>query len=264
MSDATRPPRDHLSPRHIAITGASSGLGAALVRAYAAPGVRLALHGRDAARLDSVAAAARASGATVDTALFDVTDAGAMADWLTRADTTFPLDLVIANAGISGNEAASGGTVSADVTRAIFAVNVDGVVNTVLPAANLMLGRGRGAIAIISSLAGYRGQPGAPAYAASKAAVKAWGEGLRPRLAKGGLHVSVVCPGFVRTPMTGRNRFPMPYLMEADRAAAIIRRGLCRNRARIAFPWQLAAVVWLLAALPASWADALLRRMPGK
>ncbi|MFD0386607.1 hypothetical protein ACFQ4K_00350 [Tistrella bauzanensis] len=64
--------------------------------------------------------------------------------------------------------------------------------------------------------------------------------------------------------MTGRNRFPMPYLMEADRAAAIIRRGLCRNRARIAFPWQLAAVVWLLAALPASWADALLRRMPGK
>ncbi|WP_298640265.1 SDR family oxidoreductase [uncultured Tistrella sp.] len=252
------------TPRHIAITGASSGLGAALALEYAGPGIRLSLHGRDTDRTEAVAAAARSRGAEVDVARFDVTDADAVAAWVTAIGARAPLDLLIANAGISGNETGSGGAVSAEVTRAIFAVNVDGVVNTVLPAAELMLGRGRGAIAIVASLAGYRGQPGAPAYAASKAAVKAWGEGLRPRLAHGGLRVSVVCPGFVRTPMTARNRFPMPFLMDADRAARIIRRGLDRNRARIAFPWQLAALCWLLAALPAAWADRLLGSLPGK
>ncbi|WP_372000135.1 SDR family NAD(P)-dependent oxidoreductase [Tistrella mobilis] len=252
------------APRHIAITGASSGLGAALAMEYAGPGIRLSLHGRDTGRLETTATAARSRGAIVDVAQFDVTDAAATAAWVTAAEARAPIDLVIANAGISGNETGSGGAVSAGVTRAIFAVNVDGVVNTVLPAADAMLGRGRGAIAIVASLAGYRGQPGAPAYAASKAAVKAWGEGLRPRLAHGGLRISVVCPGFVRTPMTERNRFPMPFLMDADTAARLIRRGLDRNRARIAFPWQLAALCWLLAALPAAWGDRLLGRLPGK
>lgn len=183
------------------------------------------------------------------------------------------LDLVIANAAISGGTGGDGlRPESGEQTRRIFAANLDGVLNTVLPAIAVMRNqpplpgsRGiRGQIAIVSSLAGFRGFPGAPAYSASKAAVKAWGEGLRPALARDGIAVSVVCPGFVRTPMTAGNPFPMPFLMEPKRAAAIIRRGLAGNRARIAFPWPLAVVAWLTAALSPAWLDPLLARLPEK
>ena len=124
--------------------------------------------------------------------------------------------------------------------------------------------RGRGQIAIMASLAAFRGFPGAPAYCASKAAVRVWGEALRGHLHADGIGVSVICPGYVKTPMTAVNDFPMPMLMSAERAARIIRRGLTRNKARIAFPWPMAAMVWLLAALPPGWTDPLLRAMPGK
>ena len=100
----------------------------------------------------------------------------------------------------------------------------------------------------MSSLAGFCGLPSAPAYCASKAAVRVWGEGLRGRLGRQGIAVSVICPGFVRTPMTAGNRFPMPLIMTPERAAAIIRRGLVRRRARIAFP------------LPLYWASGCCRR----
>ena len=249
------------NPASILITGASSGLGAALARHYAAPGIRLALGGRDAARLEAVAAACREAGAEAATALVEVTDAAAVGGWVTRADGAAPLDLVIANAGVSGGTLGGAGE-SAAHTRAIFEVNVGGVINTVLPAAALMRERRRGQIAIMSSLAGFRGLPRAPAYAASKAAVRAWGEGLRGDLHGHGIGVSVVCPGFILTPMTNANKYSMPFLMDAGRAARIIARGLAGNRARIAFPWPLYALVWLLAALPPALSDPLLRTRP--
>jgi short-subunit dehydrogenase len=124
--------------------------------------------------------------------------------------------------------------------------------------------RGRGQIAIMSSMTAFRGLPSAPAYSASKAAAKAWGEALRGRHARDGIEVSVVCPGFVESRMTEGNRFPMPFLMTADRAAAIIQRGLARNRGRIAFPWPTYAVAWLLGALPAAVSDRLTRDLPKK
>jgi short-subunit dehydrogenase len=116
----------------------------------------------------------------------------------------------------------------------------------------------------MSSLASFRGFPGAPTYCASKAAVRVWGEALRGDLSRHGIEVSVICPGFVVSRMTGKNDFPMPLLMSAERAAAIIKRGLARNRGRIAFPFSMYALSWLLGALPPVLTDPLLRRLPKK
>lgn len=246
-------------PAAILITGASSGLGAALAKAYAAPGIRLALFGRDAARLEAVAEATRAVGATVETAAVDVTDQTAMAAAVTAADEAGPLDLVIANAGVAPGGAE--GTDAAAKGRRILAVNLDGVLNTIDPVRPRMAARGAGQIALMSSLAGFRGFPGMGPYAASKAAVRIYGEALRVELRPRGVRVSVICPGFVRTPMTDGAAFPMPMLMEVEHAADAIRRGLARGRPLVAFPWPIHAGTRFLAALPTAWADALIRRV---
>lgn len=249
-------------PHCIVVTGASSGIGEELAHAYAAPGVTLALSGRDLGRLAAVAERCRARGAEVDGVVLDVADREAMAAWLRRVDDRCPVDLVIANAGISAGT--GHGTEGEEQARRIFQVNWDGVLNTVHPLLPAMRARRRGQIALMASLAGFRGMPGAPAYCASKAAVRVYGEALRGELAGQGIGVSVICPGFVKSRMTAVNRFPMPFLMETDRAAQVIKRGLARGKARIAFPWPMAASVWLLAALPPGWTDALLTRAPKK
>lgn len=257
-------------PKSILITGASSGIGEALALDYAAPGIFLALTGRDAARTEAIAAACRAKGATVMAETVNAADGDAMPDFVARAHAQRPLDLVIANAGISAGTGGKGE--GAAQARRIFQVNVEGVVNTVSPAVERMLEKlraprdraPRGQIAIVSSLAGFRGFPGAPAYCASKAAVKVWGEGLRGELHAHGIEITVICPGYVRTRMTEDNTFRMPLIMSAERAVGIIRRGLERNKARIAFPWRLHFMVQLIAALPPGWTDPLFRRLPKK
>jgi short-subunit dehydrogenase len=243
----------------IAITGASSGLGAALARSYAKPHTVLALHGRDAARLEQTAATVRALGATALVHQGDVTDAADLKDWLSSLPQ---LDLVIANAGISGGTA--GGSETAAQVERIFAVNLNGVINTVHAALPIFLRQGYGQISLMASLAGFRGLPSCPAYAASKAAVRSYGEGLRGELITQKIKVNVICPGYIETPMTAVNRFPMPFLMPADRAARIIQKGLARNQARIAFPWPLYSAVWLLNTMPPQWTDHLLARLPKK
>lgn len=237
-------------PRHVLITGASSGIGAALARRLARPGRLLTLLGRDAPRLETVAAGCAGDVAAESV---EVRDAPAMARAIERAGAMAPIDLLIANAGISGGDPAT-----------LMAVNVQGIVNTVEPALAPMRARGAGQIAIMSSLAGFRGLPNAPAYCASKAAVRVYGEGLRGRLAKDGIGVSVVCPGFIRTPLTAANPFPMPFLMEPTAAAERIVRGLARNRARIAFPHRLYALVLLTSLLPAAVVDGLFSRFAAK
>jgi short-subunit dehydrogenase len=249
-------------PKSILITGASSGLGAALAREYAGPGVRLFLTGRDRVRLDAVSGDCRTAGAEVVVRALDVLDAAGFEAWIREVAAAGGPELAIANAGMSAGTGE--GTESSAQARRIFATNLDGVLNTVLPVAALMAERGSGQIAIMSSLAAFRGFPGAPAYCASKAAVRVWGEALRGDLHRYGVSVSVICPGYVRTPMTAVNRFPMPFLMSAERAARIVRRGLARDRARIAFPWPMYAAVRLLSALPTGLVDPLLRRLPAK
>lgn len=251
-------------PRAILISGASSGLGAAVAEAYSDPGVTLFLGGRDRNRLETVAATCRAAGAAVHTEIVDVTDIEAMRRWVVGSDANRPLDLVIANAGISGGTSGLSGAEPEEQVRRLFDVNLGGVMNTVLPIIPTLSERGHGQIAMVASLAGYRGIPGAPAYCASKAAVKVFGEGLTGTLHGLGVGVSVICPGYVRTPMTDANAFPMPFLMDAERAARIIKRGLAKRKARIAFPWPMATAVWLLQALSPGLIEPVLRRLPKK
>ncbi len=250
------------NPKSILITGATSGIGTALARSYAGSGTALALTGRDADRLKTVAARCAEAGAQVRIQVLDVRDRDALADWMRQVDAACPLELVIANAGVSAGT--GGGGEGDDQANRIFDVNLIGVTNTIQPAISLMAPRRRGQLAIMSSLASFCGFPGAPAYCASKAAVRVWGESLRGGLHGAGLAVSVICPGYVRTPMTAVNDFPMPFLMDADRAARIIRRGLRKNKARIAFPWPLYATVMMLASLPPGLLAPLLRRLPEK
>lgn len=249
-------------PSNILITGASSGIGAALAREYAAAGRFLALSGRDTTRLEDVAALCRAAGAQVETRAVDVADAAAMERWLLELDRRQPLDLVIANAGITAG--AGRGMESPAQARAVTATNIDGMLNTVLPLLPALQERRRGQIAITASLASFVGLPGAAVYCASKAANRVYGEALRPMLRPFGIGVSVICPGFVVSRITAENPFPMPFLMEADRAARRIRIGLARNKARIAFPWPLVAVLWLLRVLPAGLVDRLMDLAPRK
>ncbi len=246
------------------ITGASSGIGRALAEALAAPGVTLHLGGRDAARLEAAAAACRARGAVALPMAVDATDAAGMAAWIAGAGR---LDLVVANAGVSGGTGIGGGETAAQ-TREIFAVNVDGVFNTALPALEVMAGQDvgaggkRGTIAVVASIAALLPTPGAPAYGASKAAVDAWTVARARSAAAAGIQMTSICPGFIRTPMTAPNPYRMPGLMEADAAAGFILRGLARGRARVVFPWWMGLAARIVGLLP--FGQRLMASQPGK
>lgn len=250
------------APTSILITGASSGIGEALAYHYADNGVHLALSGRDEARLNDVATACRAKGAEVSTAQMDVRDRDAMRAWFERENANHPIDLIIANAGISAGTGGAGE--HAEQAHDIFDVNLSGVLNTALPAIDAMRARGRGQIALVSSVAAFLPLAGTPSYCASKAAVKHWGESLRPALAQSGVRLSVICPGFVESRMTATNPFPMPFLMPADKAARIIAQGLAQNKGRIIFPLRMALLIYTLAALPTGLLARILARAPKK
>lgn len=248
--------------KNIFITGASSGLGKALAIEFACPDVCLIICGRNKERLYETGAICREKGAEVITYLFDVTDAFAAQEAILDADSTHPIDLLIANAGISGG--VLGEPEGGAQTRQIFNTNIFGVANCVLPVLERMKKRQSGQIAIISSIAGYRGLPSAPAYSASKACVKAWGEALRGWLKNDNIKVNVVCPGFIKTPLTDVNVFRMPFLMQPEKAAKIIQKGIRKNKPIIAFPAPMVLGAWFMSAMPACIIHPLLRHLPKK
>jgi len=250
---------------HVVITGASSGIGEALAKLYAKKGCSLALTGRNQERLEAVAEACRSLGSVqVHASVIDVCDQEKMRVWLEEIEADHPVDMVIANAGIGAGTGERIGGETPEQIEQVMAVNWQGVMNTINPLLPKMVERGRGHIALMSSLAGYRGWPGAPSYCASKAAVKVYGEGLRGSLFKTGVKVHVICPGFVKSRMTDANDFPMPFKISAERAAEIIGAGIENDRGRIAFPWQTAWLAWLFGALPDALTQRLLRKMPSK
>jgi short-subunit dehydrogenase len=238
----------------ILITGASSGIGKALAELYAAPGVTLLLTGRNAGRLQETENLCRRKGAIVESSTTCVTEAADFEKKILEWDDRHPIDLLIANAGISGGSN----------LYEIMDINLTGTLNTVHPLIPRMIARGRGHIVLMSSMAGFRGLPSAPAYSVSKVAVRAYGDALRPLLKKEGITVSTIFPGFVRTPLTDVNKFPMPFLMDVDKAADIIKRGIDNGKASIAFPWQMHALCWLLGVLPRPLGDWILSHAPKK
>lgn len=251
------------NPKTILITGASSGIGHALALLYAAPGITLLLTGRNQERMIQVAKACMLKGAEVKTTVTPVTERETFETEILSWDDSQPIDLVIANAGVSGGSGKAGGE-SEDQFRVIMDINLVGTFNSVNPLIPRMAARRKGQIGLMSSMAGFRGMPNAPAYSVSKMAVRAYGEALRPLLKKSGVEVSVIFPGFVKTPLTEVNRFPMPWMIDAETAARHIVSGLAANKARIAFPWQMSLLARFIAALPLCLGDLILSKAPKK
>jgi short-subunit dehydrogenase len=247
----------------ILITGASSGIGKAVAEAYAAPGVTLLLTGRNAPRLEEVAETCRRKGAVVDVAAINVTERAALEEKIRFWDQQSPIDIVIANAGVSGGTSMDAKQTEAQL-REIIDTNLIGTFNTVNPLIPLMQARKAGQIVLLSSMAGFRGMPNAPAYSTSKVAVRAYGDALRPLLKEDGITVSIVFPGFVKTPLTDVNTFPMPFMMSAEKAAGIIKRGIDAHKAFIAFPLRMHIFCWLLGVMPRLLGDWFLKHAPKK
>ncbi len=199
----------------------------------------MGLTGRNAVRLAAVAAECRRRGAEVETAELDVREAGALADWLTGLDVRAPIGTLIASAGVSAGVAPGQLGEGAELATLQVASNLIGAINTVEPVLPLMLQRGYGRIALISSLAGLRGLPYSPGYSASKAGVRAYGEALRTLCGPAGVRVTVACPGFFDTPMTDRWHGPTPFLSSVEKTARGLQAAVDKGRPRWGFPWPL-------------------------
>ncbi|PWR18560.1 SDR family NAD(P)-dependent oxidoreductase [Zavarzinia aquatilis] len=239
------------------ITGASSGIGFALAEEFVRQGWRVAASARGAQGL------AQPPAGTITLPL-DVTDEAAVAGTVAAIEADHgPIDLAVLNAGNHRPTPASD-LRPADF-RDLFAVNVFGVVNGLAALLPLMRARGRGRIAIVASVAGYSGLPGASAYGATKAALINMAEALRVELAGSGVDIRLVSPGFVRTPLTDRNDFPMPFRIEAEDAARRMVRALTRTNAfESHFPRRFTLMLKLLRLLPYRLYFPLVGRMTGQ
>ncbi len=242
------------------VTGASSGIGRALALRLASDGWTVAASARRERELTALAAQAEAGPGEIVAVPLDVTQRDAVRDAVARIEADVgAVALAVLNAGSYRRDSA------ADFDAQAFGrhldLNVMGAVHGLEALMPRMIERRGGRIAVVASVAGYRGLPGAAAYSASKAAVIALGEALRPELERHGVILQVVNPGFVRTPLTERNDFPMPFLMEVEDAVDAFVRGLRGNRFEITFPWRFSALMKLLRILPDRLFFAVTRRM---
>ncbi|MBQ8481685.1 MAG: SDR family NAD(P)-dependent oxidoreductase [Alphaproteobacteria bacterium] len=246
---------------NILITGASSGIGEALAEYYAQNGAKnLFLSGRNEQRLKEVAARCEEYGAKIFPKIIDVCNREAMAEWIAECDKIAPLNIVFANAGVST------GVENPTNIYNTFNTNVMGVLNTVTPAVELYKNspRDKQIIAITASIAGYHGLPSCPSYSATKACVKAYGEALRGSLKEYKIQVNIICPGFVKSRITDKNTCPMPFFMQADKAAVTIAEGIEKNYSLIAFPWPMRLAVWFMSILPNRLSDFIYASLPHK
>lgn len=246
--------------RRVFVTGASTGLGLALARHYLARGASVGVTSR---REEALAAAYRDQPAALRL-VADVRDAASMRDAARRfLERVGPPELVIGNAGVSVGTLTEHAE-DVDQFRGVMETNVLGLVHTFQPFVAPMRSTGGGVLAGIASVAGVRGLPGAGAYSASKAAAIAYLESLRVELRGAGVDVVTVCPGYIRTPMTERNPYRMPFILDADEAARRIARVIAARRRLAVVPWQMAVVARLLRLLPPAVYDNLFARAPRK
>ena len=234
------------------ITGASSGLGRGLALHYAKEGAKVFAAAR---RRDELEKLARESENIVPVPL-DVQDTGALVNAIQAAGD---LDMVIANAGVGGPTSAR--KIDWTTVKKIIDVNAGAACVTVAAALPRMVARDQGHVVAVSSLAAFRGMPGNGAYCASKAALHTFMESIRVDLRRTRVKATTIYPGFVKTDLTAKNKFPMPFLMELDDAVKVMARGLKRGAKTIAFPLPLAAAIRTIGALPAALYEPLAGRV---
>jgi len=239
-----------MAGRTILITGASSGLGAALALAYARTDINLLLWGRDQKRLDLIASQCRAHGAIARTMGLDLRDADALIAQLASCDAEAPIDLAIFCAGIGGSVPEDHRSEAPQAARAMVDVNFTGPVIGASLLGGTMAARGRGQIVLVGSIAESFPLPMAPAYAGAKAGLAMFAESLGMRMAPHGVTVTLVSPGFIDTPMSRQVKEPKPFLMSADRAAQIIKRKIDNREMRFVVPWQYGVLAALSKLLP--------------
>lgn len=227
--------------KHVWLTGASSGLGEFTARKLAELGCHVSISARSKDKLEAIAS----SHPNISAHVADVTDPARIKEVVDEIETDFgPIDLCIFSAGAWHQSTIT--ALNVENFKKTVEVNLMGVVyclDAVLPR---MVQRRQGHVSWIASVAGYGGLPSASSYGATKAALIHMAETVKPELARKGIDVSLINPGFVRTPMTDKNNFPMPFLMEPKDAAEKIVSGLKAKKFEIAFPWQL---VWILKTL---------------
>lgn len=246
-------------PRRAWITGAGKGIGRALAEKLADLGWTVYASARTGSDLKELAAAAAEGSGEVLPLPLDINDRDACAAAIEQiANDGQPLGLVVLNAGTHTPTPAD--DFDAETVGDLIDTNLTGTVNCLAPAIKLLAEQGSGHIAVVASLAGYRGLPRAAAYSASKAGLIAMAESLYPELHRMGVGISVINPGFVKTPLTDKNTFEMPYLIEVDEAVDAIIAGLKRQKFEIAFPSRFVMIMRLLRALP----YALYFRLTGK
>lgn len=242
--------------RVVWITGASSGIGRALALSLARDGVRVAVSARSADKLTELAA----SHPNIEAFPLDVRDRDAAAHVLAEIEGALgPVNLAVLNAGVW--HPMTSVTFDAALIEESMAVNFMGLVNPLAALLPVMRARNAGHIALVSSVAGYLGLPRGVAYGPSKAAATTLAETLAADAGRFGIKVSVINPGFVDTPMTKVNKFPMPWIMTVDEAVACIRKGLAAGRFEIAFPWQMVLFLKLAKRMPYWLLFSIFRRM---
>lgn len=239
----------------ILITGASGGIGAALALRYANSDILLILIARNSSKLIEIKEKCEKHGASVVCHTVDIRESQKLQTTIEEIDQEHPIDLVICNAGVTSSIGDNGEAESWDAICNIIDTNLYGVLATLNPLISRMQSRKQGQIAIVSSLAAYRGMPVTPSYCASKAAVKSYGEALRGWLKDDGIQVNVICPGFVESKLSKQFHGDKPLMMSATKAADIIYKGLAKNKANISFPFPLNLGMWFLAVLPSGISD---------
>lgn len=243
----------------VLITGASSGIGRGLAVALAKRGAKVGLVARRADALAELVSGIEASGGTALAVPGDVQEAASMHSVSEKVREKFGrIDILVANAGVGTST--DGSRISGQEVARVINVNLVGAANSVEAVVPDMVKQGQGHLVVISSLAAYRGLPKSAAYCASKAAVSAFFESLRLDLEPQGIHVTIIHPGFIKTPLTAGRDAKMPWLMELDDAVEKIVGAIERRKKSYAFPWQLATIVRAGMIMPIWMYDRISRR----